>query len=1106
MKAVQGQQSFIKGQITPAAIARLGNDYFSACRSVKDLIIQKDGSAVCRGGFEELRNQIIDKGKVNDIEDISALKYILGKDKEGKDIEKFLFFYLSEGNVYFKFGNGEVESLNFSVDSIYSYKIDGSDIERRLNLDYDSKIKQSFTAFNTSKAIKIKKILDRVFVFYENCFPFKIWIQGDSILTAPFFQGGEDEIYNAFPFSRTVGDRVNLQKTVSNEVSGPLPDNLRLKLKIEDVAWDKVNNVPTGPNGECDASLTYDDVFGDDQILKPEFLSLEAFKGYPICFSIGRRKRRLSEVKSTENWPLDMKYTFDFLSGRPLVYSQSVLPPPTSQTNDMATVQIPNNKILTSSGLVDYDGNGSFSDCKVLGKVLGRFLVLSGRERLYHVRAYERRLLRGERIPKAHSREGYYLSNPDLTYARQISSSDTFLEISRDNLGGETSENNLYLVSYSRRENAFKVYGYRRINIRTEFPNDTNKDLKVYLSGSTVYFWNPSALNNIQIKRFGILGENPHGGINLRVSSTSVFKTIVERIDDFFIGGNFYYIFSNNTITQYLIMGETPNPKRFRFSENSINGYIHSSMKFIYSSFLGVYDRRGSYKESQALNALTEFTGDPEARPSPILTGGESERQLADLTRQYFSALGYRFFILFPYAVKEVNGKRKMRCRFLSLGFNYSAISTSRGLGGEELIGGEDETDNFVISDWFGGWPINGDSISGKDFFVTADSKLSYSSIRRRGLFGSPIKVLLNSSGFNYVLNRSKLSTILEEDFLRISPPLRKFFDRIDDEEDTVLFTLGDPFTYVFRDTDGDKVKILNFIKSDIGAFTAAGAQSIALTNKGVFYWGINAQATNTNSFVVLGKVSNFKGSDKFRAMVEVLNRVYVTDEFGDLYVVEYNETNRNFVAKPCSEDVDLKNMSSGISFPGNRILGVRDNGDNKNLYLANSEVKGILNGLSEFTVKGIKIVLTAKFDEEIFVLGEDDTHFRLLKYDKDRNYDINENQWFDGILETVPITVGKSHPFHSFLNQLFDIEKIAVWTDGKTVFGFKFDSNKDFVLTEIVNREGQSIGPLNSDPLVFLNVMGKISKGRGIILKLNSKERGCLCGLSVYGDIKQIP
>ena len=1074
MRVVQGQQSFIKGQITPSAIARLGNDYFSSCRSVKDLIIQKDGSAVCRGGFEKIES--IPPGIFADVDDIAVLKY--------KD--KLLFFYLSEGNVYFKFENGEVRSLYFSTGNIESHKIDGSETGQ-YSLGYDEKIKQSFTAFNTGNAIKIKKILDRVFVFYENCFPFKIWIQGDIILTAPFFQGGEDEIYNAFPFSRTLGEEVNLQKVISNRNRGPFPDNLKLKLKIENVVWEGNR----GPNGECEASFTYDDISENDEALEPDVLSLKALKGHPICFSMGTRKGELDNIKRIGDWPSYIKRSYDFLLGRDLVYDDFVSQSAGNQTNVLATVERGNNR-YGSSGDLDIPLSSNFNGATPIGKIGNDVLVILGSVEPYFYSATDTRYNRVDTRDDYHL--ALFLSRPDFSDHQR----NNYVRYEESRVR-DFRNGSIVLVRYDNTVKSWRILysssSPRRYVIDPVEEFESGASFKTFKLGEDIYFWNERSPNspqsNTEIKVFKkVINSRRTWGFEFTRTS---FRTLTGQFDEFFITATHFYTVLGNVVRRYLrSSGEEQKP--FVFSSD-INGFDATSNKFIrYSS--------SSLQESQALNALIEFTGNLEANPTPILTGINAERRVLDYTRRYFSALGYRFFILFPY--EETEDKRKMKCKFFTLGFDYSKVSLTRGLGGSDLEGREDETDNFVISDWYDGWPINGDSISGKDFFITSGSKLSYSSIRRRGLFGSPIKVLFNSSGFNYNVNRSKLATIFRRDFLRISPPLQRFFDRIDDEEDTVLFTLGDPFTYVFRDTDGDKVKILNFIKSDIGAFTAAGAQSIALTNKGVFFWGINAQATNTNSFVALGKVSNFKGSEKFKAMVEVLNRVYVTDEFGDLYVVEFNETNRNFASKPCSADVDLKNMLSGVSFPGNRVLGIREDNEERKLYLAVSEMRGILTGLSEFTIREQDILYVFKFEERIFVLTNKEGTLSILEYKKDKKYDLDYSGGFSGILETVPITVGRSHPFHSFLNQVLDISKIAVWSDGRTIFDFRIPPNGKFNSVQILDREGRIVPP-NGEFITFIDTINKITKGRGIQLRLNSIKGGCLCGLTIYADAKQL-
>ena len=252
---------------------------------------------------------------------------------------------------------------------------------------------------------------------------------------------------------------------------------------------------------------------------------------------------------------------------------------------------------------------------------------------------------------------------------------------------------------------------------------------------------------------------------------------------------------------------------------------------------------------------------------------------------------------------------------------------------------------------------------------MTEGSKLSYSAIRERELFGSPIKTLFNTSGFNFKIKGAKQVDISKRRFFEsFTSALAKFFERVDSEEESVPYTLGDPFTYLLRDTDNNKAKIYNFVKSDIGAFTTAGAQSIALTDRGVFFWGINPQAAGTTTFINLGKVSNFKGGPDFVSMVEVLNKVYVSDELGDTFVSIFNEANRNFMAKPSAEDAPIEKVTSGISFPGNRIMVVTESGK---LYLTQTGEDGKMYGASEFEIPKMDIKRVEKFDNRVFVLGK---------------------------------------------------------------------------------------------------------------------------------------
>ena len=53
MSFVQDQKGFEMGQVSPAVIAKLGDDYFSSAASLKNFIVNRDGSLSIRPGMKE---------------------------------------------------------------------------------------------------------------------------------------------------------------------------------------------------------------------------------------------------------------------------------------------------------------------------------------------------------------------------------------------------------------------------------------------------------------------------------------------------------------------------------------------------------------------------------------------------------------------------------------------------------------------------------------------------------------------------------------------------------------------------------------------------------------------------------------------------------------------------------------------------------------------------------------------------------------------------------------------------------------------------------------------------------------------------------------------
>ena len=1085
-KAVQGQASFIKGQVNTASIARLDTGYFSSCKMMKDFIVQKDGSVRVRGGFDfsgKLESKVERIDDMTFLESDSGRVFIFRGKYVNDDSEKV--FYKVEGDQGF---SGEI---GFDVGNLKSINILNSEGSISLDILNDSKLNDAFSEFSLNKVVRIKRLAkERVVVFFEGCFPFHIWIEGDRIYSAPFYYFARNEIYNAFPFSRTLGNELNVGKVFRDSDGVPLEDPNKLVLLLRNVQWDKRNRLNLDV-GTCEAFLGYSQGSSivepsENNIIDSDIQSLEKFKGYPICFSVGNRKKDLSD-DTESGWDSEMRQADATLKG--LSVEESSYPPFLEYVAPVLQSSV--NSFPSQGVSFSSPASSTFTDGVSYYALTSRYSVYDAHSYSCYSRISSRNYFYKWPIAGGAFFDPCSIRNwvrGGIVTNRLISALERYKNASID-----SSRNELFVMDSGLRFSSFST-----VDLYENF-NRSNK----YFSQS-----------------FGsdFRGQSNYAGMRLLHYDYPLL-----------------YIGIGNSILLFRLSSSREIPA---YSTRWDFDYPVDRIE-VDSNVLVAVSIRGGRKYSIRNTGNTSwkvYKAPVQPPPPPSEEEVEAQRALYSSnkaiyfqrrTREVLTALGYRFFCIVPY--EYISGTKRMRCRLFSLGFPVQDLTYSYavqggdvnrpkkfGLGGNDLVlstesEGADYTDNFVVTDWFGGFPINGDSIGAKDFLITSDSKLSYSSARNRGVYGSPIKVLFNSSGFLYRISGAIASIILEDDFIGVSEPLGRFFDRIDSGEDSLLFNLGDPFTYTFRDADGNKANIYDMVKSDIGAFTSAGAQSFALSDKGVFFWGVNPDAQNTASFVSLGKVSNFKGSPKFSAMVEVLNRVYVTDEFGDLYVVIYNEDNRNFMAKPCSKEAPLKDMSSGVPFPGNRLLGVRDLGDSKKLYLCTSMQDGELSGSSEFTFgtgEQYKVERVEKFEEDFYVVVklEDDKIFRILKYNEKRTDDDfgdGKVEPFKGELETAPITVGRRHPFHSFLDAVFSPMKLGVFID--SVSNFKYGMGKGDTSFSIKQYSPDlKVLPAPTNFVLLRMASPEIRRASGVYLSMSGTERGCICGFTLYGNLQE--
>ena len=79
-----------------------------------------------------------------------------------------------------------------------------------------------------------------VFVFFEKCFPYKIWVENGFLKTAPFFDGETNKLYNCFPCGRTVENlntRSMVLKKEETRFLNYIDEDEELTLRVINVKW-----------------------------------------------------------------------------------------------------------------------------------------------------------------------------------------------------------------------------------------------------------------------------------------------------------------------------------------------------------------------------------------------------------------------------------------------------------------------------------------------------------------------------------------------------------------------------------------------------------------------------------------------------------------------------------------------------------------------------------------------------------------------------------------------------------------------------------------------------------------------------------------------------
>ena len=1067
-KVVKDVRGFSVGEVNPVSLSLLDNDYPMSCKKLTNCVVNMDGSVQVRKGFESVN--ILPDGI--EVLDISFFETDKGK--------KFIYLVNEEGETKIKWTDeydsvvGRMHDLEMS--EAFPDLLANHGLERFWN--------------NRGKIVKIKKIKDKVFVFYENCFPFRIEFDGDETLTAyPFYFDIEDTGFaNAFKWFPS-SFNTNHEKRWGNMVIEKLDD---------EPLWDDTS----GDVGKCKIRF-------EGGVENPDLKSLI---GHPIHFNIRNNNNNDIQIndENPENWIGSFRNAsfvvfsnleseiesieevgqieggsniIEFTRANSVALPPAILIPPYSNTTVYGYDSDEPKKLLkfTFSG-----GVWSKTTILDLDKIEYDVLIRPW-EMATQLRKYK---------------------NPFSSYR--------FLYVHNDSkiilLGREKGRRpslNLFLINKNEtrvdRIQGFKVFdsGVSKANVRGNFLYELSGDGRP----TRLPYDNPNFQMAVEtpVDRYSDAGRVSLIERN-RIRGSLLVSSYPEGYENFtyfhFVPSVGFYISSGRTFfktnTQGLLTPLSQNDVTltpiFRFSEHI--SFIDDNYVYYYSG-----DRLYRVLISSFVNDFTKIYRPPPTplTPEEIETRQQSIRDglLYNSAKEVFAGIGFRFFTVFPY---EVDGN-SLKCRLYAIGFRTKGLEFENSLGGSFLQEGGDVTDNYIVSDWYDkdnkGWPIEGGNVAGKDFFLTNKGKLSYSAQNKPGEFGHPIKTLFRVSGFNYKIGEAEYSDFQRVDFQEhASNRINDFFDLVDKGEDAIQFTIGDPFTYQVQTIEGEKVKFLNFTISEIGAFASAGAQSIAMTDKGVFYWGINPRLTeDVSSFVNIGKVSKFIGSEKYKAMVEVLDRIYVTDKFGDLFVVVYNQANRNFVAIPSGTRLNLKNMAFGVPYLGNRFLGI--DSKSKKLYCVNSDRDGMCLGASEWELKDgdnkMEFELVKEFNGSHYALGFLQGTRYLMKVNEERTYDniVGSKIDYEGLVETTPcqgVDLDGSYNFRAKYSLLQGVIFSKGLQDCEVGIGGVFNSVRKS--SALIN---QSLPEILRFP-----IKGLPGLGEGITFKLKGDEPGCLCGASI--------
>ena len=520
----------------------------------------------------------------------------------------------------------------------------------------------------------------------------------------------------------------------------------------------------------------------------------------------------------------------------------------------------------------------------------------------------------------------------------------------------------------------------------------------------------------------------------------------------------------------------------------------------------------------------------------------------SDIVLPLFLPLGYRFYCIVPYERVDYSdedtiendvyvkasdfyteayknrhggagsGSGFAKCRIFELGYVVDN-SYTEGESTVRIIGGENFTfpasfdssiplnyaEDFVITDWAGGFPVDGGFLQGKHFYFTEDAKISFSKRDESNIFSQPQKVLLAINNYKFRYASNPYTYPLFRDYISKASSKGDFYDflsLISWQKETLTLNVGDGLTYKVRSSDGNSISLLSFVEINIGAVGTRSVQVITATTSGIYYWGIGG-GVSLNSFLTLFRVADFI-VDETVGLISIHNKVYFTGRGGKgLYVVRFNERDQAFDFQLATSKREFEEVRDLAKFEEDRLLILQREG----CYLANVEPQGSLSGFSNWNVETFNIEEIEKIEDYLasFILTKGANKY-LYGYSEGNVNEVAVDQDEQGQdiltytqVDLPPVTVSKYWPHHNivtprelnqiylFSNGLVDLELGAGGENFRSLNRFDPDNRRiSFEEDPLISVQLDLRGKRNS--ISFRQKVGAVGKLGGV-------------SLSYYGD-----